>query len=239
MIRRNPEQRNARADYLPPARPCQQFSSRFDQVVLSIGQITLSPRLESSSLVWATGFAVLLVALQALPADWQRALWYDREAIAAGQYWRLLTGNLVHLGWMHLALNVGALLIGTWVFYPARNPIAWAIAQIVCSLATGLGLFWFSPDVAWCVGMSGALHGLLMIGAIDWIRQGDRVGWLLLVIWTAKLAWEHFAGALPLSTETVGSAVVTDAHLWGAVGGLLYVAAEQIYRRGAGSTTGE
>lgn len=176
----------------------------------------------------------MLVALQGLPADLHRTLWYDREAIADGEIWRLLTGNLVHLGWTHLALNVGALLIGTWVFYPARNPIAWAVAQIVCSVASTLGLFWFSPGIAWCVGMSGALHGLLMIGAIDWIRQGDRVGWLLLALWTGKLAWEQVQGPLPFSSETVGSPVVTDAHLWGAVGGFLYVAAEQVYRRRGG-----
>lgn len=193
--------------------------------------------------MWATGFAVMLVALQALPDPWLRMLWYDRLAVADGEYWRLLTGNLVHLGWTHLALNLGALVIGTWVFYPARTPVAWAVAQVVTSMATGLGLYYFSPGVAWCVGMSGALHGLLMIGAIDWIRQGDRVGWLLLAIWVGKLAWEQAEGALPLSTETVGSAVVTDAHLWGAVGGLLYVAGEQLYRRrtqrpGLGETKG-
>ncbi|MEO7386807.1 MAG: rhombosortase [Gammaproteobacteria bacterium] len=173
----------------------------------------------------------MLVALQALPAEWHRALWYDRAAIGAGEYWRILTGNFVHLGWMHVALNVGALLIGTWVFYPARTPIAWAIAQIVCSLISSLGLYFFSPQVAWCVGMSGALHGLLMIGAIDWIRQGDRVGWVLVALWSAKLVWEQFNGAMPFSAETVGSAVVTDAHLWGAIGGLIYVAAEYLYGR--------
>jgi len=173
----------------------------------------------------------MLVTLQALPEAWHRALWYDRAAIGDGEYWRIVTGNLVHLGWTHLALNVGALVIGTFVFYPARTPVAWAMAQLACSVATSVGLYLFSPQVAWCVGMSGALHGLLMIGAIDWIRQGDRVGWLLVLIWTAKLAFEHFEGAMPFSTETVGSAVVTEAHLWGAVGGLLYVAAEALYRR--------
>ncbi|MBN8280896.1 MAG: rhombosortase [Gammaproteobacteria bacterium] len=173
----------------------------------------------------------MLVALQALPEAWHRALWYDRAAVAGGEWWRILTGNFVHLGWMHVALNVGALVIGTWVFYPARTPVAWAVAQVVASLATGVGLFFFSPGVAWCVGMSGALHGLLMIGAIDWIRQGDRVGWLLLAIWSGKLVFEHFEGALPLSTETVGSAVVTDAHLWGAVGGLVFAAGEALWRR--------
>ena len=178
----------------------------------------------------------MLVALQLLPAPWRRALWYDRVAIGDGQWWRILTGNLVHLGWTHLALNVAALVIGIWVFYPARTPIAWVMALIVCAVVSSSGLYLFSPNIVWCVGMSGALHGLLMIGAIDWIRQGDRMGWALLVIWTSKLAWEHFQGALPFSTETVGSEVVTDAHLWGAVGGLLYVAAEQVYRRRARRT---
>ena len=187
-------------------------------------------------MVWASGFAVMLVALQLLPEAWRRALWYDRAAIGDGEYWRILTGNLVHLGWMHLALNVAALLIGIWVFYPARTPIAWAMAQFVCGVVSSVGLYLYSPNIAWCVGMSGALHGLLMIGAIDWIRQGDRVGWALLAIWSGKLAWEHWHGALPFSTETVGSAVVTDAHLWGAVGGLLYVAAEQVFGRRAHRT---
>lgn len=176
----------------------------------------------------------MLVTLQLLPEDWHRMLWYDRAAIAAGEYWRVLTGNLVHLGWTHLALNVGALLIGTWLFYPARTPVAWATAQIVCSLVTSAGLYFFSPEVSWCVGMSGAMHGLLMIGAIDWIRQGDRAGWALVAIWSGKLAFEQWQGALPMSTETLGSAIVTDAHLWGAIGGLLYVAGEQVYRRRSG-----
>ena len=128
MIRRNPERQKAHRDYLPPVRPCQQDSARFHQVILSSRQITLSPTLESSSLVWATGFAVLLVALQLLPEAWHRALWFDRAAIGGGEYWRILTGNLVHLGWAHLALNVGALLIGPSVLSSPES-IAWATAR--------------------------------------------------------------------------------------------------------------
>ena len=33
-------------------------------------------------------------------------LQYDRAALAAGEWWRLVTAHLVHLGWDHLALNV-------------------------------------------------------------------------------------------------------------------------------------
>lgn len=193
--------------------------------------ISFSPWLNSSSLVWASGFALLLVCLQFLPVEAHRKLWYVRDAVAGGEYWRLLSGNLVHLGWRHLALNVGALLLGIWVFYPARSPVAWIFAQLVCSVSSSLGLFLFSPGVPWCVGMSGALHGLLIIGALDWIRQGDRAGWILLVVWSAKLGWEQFNGAMSLSTETIGAPVITDAHLWGAVGGLLFAGIEAAVRK--------
>jgi rhomboid family GlyGly-CTERM serine protease len=194
-------------------------------------KLTWSPRLPSSSLGWALVFAALLVVLQVLPEPARQALWYSRDGVVAGEYWRLLTGNLVHLGWAHLALNVGALLVGIFIFYPGRTPVAWALAMATCGVATNLGLWWFNPEITWCVGMSGALHGLLIIGAIDWARRGDPVGVVLLAIWIAKLAWEHWNGALPLSTETVGGRVVTAAHLWGAIGGVLWLAFETAARR--------
>ena len=173
--------------------------------------------------MWASAFALLLIALQLLPVELHRSLWYQREAVAGGEYWRLLSGSLVHLGWRHLALNVGALLLGIWVFYPARSPVGWIMAQVICSVSSNVGLYLFSPEVNWCVGMSGALHGLLIIGALDWIRQGDRAGWVL--------AWEQASGAVPLSTEMIGAPVIIDAHLWGAAGGFLFVAAEAAVRR--------
>lgn len=187
--------------------------------------------LESSSLVWATGFAALLVLLQFLPADWHRQLWYERDAITGGEYWRIVTGNLVHFGWTHLALNVGALLIGIWVFYADRTPVAWALAALVCCVFTNVGLYLFAPDVFWCVGMSGALHGLLIIGALDWLRAGDRLGAVLLAAWIAKLAWEQWNGAMPFSARSLGAPVITEAHLWGAIGGFAYWLAEAPFRR--------
>ena len=34
---------------------------------------------------------------------------YDRLAVAAGQWWRLFTGNYVHLGWTHVLLDAAGL----------------------------------------------------------------------------------------------------------------------------------
>jgi membrane associated rhomboid family serine protease len=40
-------------------------------------------------------------------------------------------------------------------------------------------------------------------------------------LFVAKLAWEHYAGALPFTATSLSLPVVHEAHTYGAVGGLL------------------
>ncbi len=179
----------------------------------------------------ALGLAGLVAALQLLPGDWRELLRYERLAVAQGELWRLLTGNLVHLGWAHLLLNICGLLVMGWLFGADRSARAWSAAFLTCAIGCNAGLLFFSPDVFWVVGLSGALHGLFVVGAIGWVAGGDPLGkWLLLGV-AAKLVWEQTVGELPFSAEVVGSSVVTDAHLWGAVAGILWLAAQEIWRR--------
>lgn len=194
-------------------------------------KILFSPWRTAAPLWAAVLFTLALSLLQLLPLEGGAALRYERSGVMAGEWWRLLTGNFVHLGWRHLALNAGALLIGGLLFHTGRTTAAWAVAMVTCGLSANAGLLVFSPHIEWCVGLSGALHGLLVIGALDWIRQGDRLGIVLLAAWVAKIAWEQWQGGLPFSGETIGATVVTDAHLWGAVGGLAYSACESGFRR--------
>lgn len=182
-------------------------------------------------MVPALSLAALLAALQSLPEDWRQLLRYERLAVADGELWRVLTGNLVHLGWAHFLLNICGLLVMAWLFGTYRSAGFWAAAFLICAIGCNAGLFLFSPDVFWVVGLSGALHGLFVIGASDWIARGDPVGkWLLLGV-VVKLIWEQLVGELPLSAEVVGSSVVTDAHLWGAMAGALWLGGQGIWRR--------
>ena len=177
----------------------------------------------------------LLVMLQALPARWRDVLAYQRTAVEHGEIWRLLTANLVHLGWAHLLLNVAGLVLILWIFGENRTSRGWLTGFVVSGLAASTGVYLSRPDLLTVVGLSGALHGLFVLGTIGWIRGGDRMGWALLAVVAAKLAWEHFAGAVPLSVEIVGGAVVTEAHLWGAAGGVMAGLWEtwRWYRQGA------
>lgn len=176
-------------------------------------------------------FMLLMVALQALPASWQQLIRYDRVAIGEGQWWRLFTGHFIHLDWKHLALNLSGLGLGTWLFGADRSPRRWLLAGFVAAAAGGLGLYCFAPTVGWCVGLSGMLHGFMIIGFGGWALAGERWGLLLLAVVVAKMGWEQLGGDMPWATSLAGGQVVTAAHVWGAVGGALYLAGETLWYR--------
>lgn len=165
------------------------------------------------------GAAVLMLAL--LGEDATLALRYQRDAIVAGEWWRMLTGNLVHLGWAHLAMNIAGLAL-IWALFRDRLPIAaWWAATAAGALAVGLGLLWFMPHLNWYVGLSGVLHALFAAGAVASLRGGDKWDWLLLAAFAAKVGWEQIYGALPGSAETAGGPVIVDAHFYGALAGAM------------------
>ena len=176
----------------------------------------------SPSQLWPVVALTLLLALvQLLPADWQDAWRYDRAAVAQGQYWRWLSANFVHLGWGHFLLNVAGLWFVGWLYAGDRGATRWLIGLLLSGGLASLGVHFFTPEIHWMVGLSGALHGLFVLGACGLIISGERLGWGLLLGVLAKLAYEQIAGELPMTSAVVGGSVVTDAHLWGAAGGFL------------------
>lgn len=172
--------------------------------------------------------AVILAT--ALAGDLGRELLrYDRAAVEAGQWWRLLTGNLVHVGWYHLLLNeiglfVLVLLCGERLPGPALGLGWWAVRLAWMGLAVGLGIHWFAPDTHWYVGLSGAQHGFFLLGLWRPARRGELIPIGCLVFLVGKLVWEEWAG-VPLSdAQAIGAPVLTWSHFCGAVAGAAYLA---------------
>ncbi len=165
--------------------------------------------------------ALLSLVLQALPQGWQALVRYDRAAIAAGEWWRLVSGHLLHLGWMHLALNLAGLGLIAGLFW--RYWTAWNFALVfVCSLiAADIGLWWFSPEVGWYVGLSGILHGLLVAGALFAFRRERAFSLAVMAIVTGKLAWEQVTHSSAGTEQLIGGHVLFDAHLYGFTGGAI------------------
>ncbi len=144
---------------------------------------------------------------------------YEASAIKAGELWRLITGNLVHLSWGHLIMNVLGLGLIWGLFYNHFSNLPWLAITIISSLAVSLGLLILNPHLHWYVGLSGVLHGLFLAGAIGGLRRGDQREAILLIAIIGKLIWEQAYGALPGSADMAGGPVIVDAHFYGAIGG--------------------
>lgn len=173
--------------------------------------------------------SVLLLALQV--SGLKNALEYSREAVHQGQLWRLLTCNLVHLGWMHLVRDLAGLGLIWWLFLRdlSERSALWVLA--IGALSVGVGLLLFSPGIEWYVGISGALFGLYTAGALRLCKARRVLGTALLMGMVGILAWNLYAGALPGETAGLGGAVVPQAHLYGAIGGALTMAALEVLER--------
>lgn len=171
----------------------------------------------------AAALSVIALLLALLGKRATLALRYQRDAIFAGEWWRIVTGNLVHLGWSHLAMNIAGLAL-IWALFRARlSMAAWWTVTAAGALAVGLGLLWFMPGLNWYVGLSGVLHALFAAGALASLRDGDKWDWLLLGAFVAKVGWEQIFGALPGSAETAGGPVIVDAHFYGTIAGAIAV----------------
>lgn len=171
---------------------------------------------------WWPPLLVAIVCIAAQALGWVDALRFER-ALTGAEPWRLLSGHLVHLGWAHVGMNLAGLMLIWALFGHALKPWVWVAAFVACALAVGLGLYWHDTDLAWYVGLSGVLHGLLVLGALASLRAERRMALLLLVGIAAKLAWEQFTGVDTGTAALVGGAVIVNAHLYGALGGLACV----------------
>jgi rhomboid family GlyGly-CTERM serine protease len=143
---------------------------------------------------------------------------YDRGAIAAGGWWRLLTAHIVHLDAHHLILNeLGVVLVWS-LFAQDYDPNEWCAIVLAGALAISSGLWWLSPRVAWYVGASGVLHTVMAAGAAKHLVEHVWDRWILFLGLCAKLAWEQWGGE-------PHALVVVDAHLYGAACGFVVGAA--------------
>lgn len=165
---------------------------------------------------------ILVAAALMLGGDAAREwLAFEPAAIRAGEAWRLVTGHLMHLGWPHFALNAAGLALVWTLVGNAYRPAGWILIILASIAAIDLGLWTFNPELQWYVGLSGALHGVLAAGLVMSWRQPRIETTILALLLLCKLAWEQFSGPLPGSEGSSGGPVIVDAHLYGAIGGML------------------
>lgn len=185
----------------------------------------------------AAALILLLVALASAAAlRWSGLaglMVLDRGFVAGGQWWRLWTCHLLHLDPTHALLNLGALAVILLLAMRQRMLGELVLAAVLGMPLLSLALLWLDPAMDWYAGLSGLLHGLLVVVLA---RRGGFLAWLLLGLVVFKLFHEWRFGS-----HWEGWPVITLAHrlgaaegaLWAMVGGLWAMTRLPVARPGA------
>lgn len=173
---------------------------------------------------WAAPLVLmaLLLVLELFGDAGRELLRYDREAIAAGEWWRLLTGNFVHLGWYHWMLNEIGIVVLVMLCPEPLAPAVWLRRLVLIGIGMSACLYVWVPDMVWYVGLSGVMHGLFLLGLM---RQGLQRDWIALACLAylfGKLAWELVMGVPVSDEQAIGGKVALESHLYGAMAALVY-----------------
>ncbi|MFT7244600.1 MAG: rhomboid family GlyGly-CTERM serine protease [Candidatus Azotimanducaceae bacterium] len=188
-----------------------------------------------SQLIGPFTLAVLAVISQVVGIE---ILAYDQLAIIEGEYWRLLTANLVHTNYAHLAMNLGG-LFALWLLhgdeYKTQNYLGIALT---CGLAITLAIYLLRENITWYVGLSGILHGIFVWGLVKDFEKRRASAWLLAAGLVLKLVIELQTGGSAWVEAMLGARIVVDAHLYGAIaGGFFAITAMALKRQRNNSLT--
>ena len=169
---------------------------------------------------WLTALGVAVAILMWLgwgPAP--AALVYDRSAIAEGEWWRLITGHLVHSDGAHALWDISALaIIGSMMESQGRRRML--LAATTGMLTVNLCLWFGLPALSRYCGLSGVLHGLFVVALADLLRTSRHPLCLLVALGLGiKLLLETSSGQSLVVATAWPSVPLT--HLAGAMGGVL------------------
>jgi len=164
---------------------------------------------------------LIIVTLQICNSLVSATMEFDRFAIQQGEWWRILSGHLLHANNWHLAMNVAAFAVILDVQGMHLNFARFTVLLFAGCLLIGLEMFFLSPSMIIYTGLSGWLHCLIVWGACADIVKHWSSGWLILIGVFCKVTWEQIHGGSADVVALIGVDVAVDAHLYGALTGLL------------------
>lgn len=170
----------------------------------------------------AIAFLVLLLAFfEPVSSAYLR---FDRELIDAGEIWRLFSAHFVHLSYTHMVGNLLAVFLVAYIAGESLNNLTGVCLLLWCVLVVGLGLYFFADHLSSYVGLSGVLHGLLVVSPFVSKFYSRKIAVVFLVAVTIKILWEQsgFYDDMALA-DTIGGRVETRSHLFGWFAGLIFL----------------
>lgn len=119
---------------------------------------------------WITlALAVAAVAIYA-SASLESLLVFDRAAIARGEWWRLLSGNLVHFSPAHLAYDVAAIVVAG-AMVEMRGDRRYPALLALSALTIGAVIFMALPQLRYFGGLSGMVVAVVVYLCLHGLRE--------------------------------------------------------------------
>ena len=172
-------------------------------------------------LPWIAIFAFLIAGLGVFAEQVNPWLDYREADIRAGQWWRLATSHLVHINLWHMAMNLAGFLLCCYFFtdiYTRRIFVAW----LGCAPVLGILFLLFDDMPGSYAGLSGLLHGWLVLALVAGFRGHPWLHGLVLALVSGRLIWEQMPGYdVDYLRDYIDASVHVNAHLYGAFLGLL------------------
>ncbi len=211
--------------------------------------------------MFCLGVSAIAIVLSCWP-DGLACFRYERTALLSGKVWRIMTAHFVHMNATHLAFNVLGMFLLCELLW-GDMPVVHGLGLFgMAALAVSALLWWLQPELAWYAGLSGALHGLWAGCAVAGSWPGKKhsgalpltppqskwqfllTAWPLarcicfagLMLIVMKLAVEFQSGVALRTAPWIGGSVVTVAHLYGALAGIVYVLLWRVAQEARGKT---
>ncbi len=168
---------------------------------------------------WLSGMlAILTGALYLFGGPAPSSLVYNRAAIDAGEYWRLISGHLVHCDVNHLLLNgLAFILLALLIEKQSTKLIPSLITGIV---SVNFYLWIVEVELILYCGLSGILNTLLVVALVDlYIKTKNLLFPLTLAGAFLKICWEITTSKALFSSTLWQSVPAT--HAAGFAGGIL------------------
>ena len=167
----------------------------------------------------------IVCAVTVFLGDWStEAFRFDRTAISNGDWWRIVTSHFIHFSYGHLLLNLVALGLAGYVASPSSNLAPQIFAWLWLIGFTGLGLWFLAPDLNYFVGLSGVLHGAMLVAIASSPYYSLRVRWAVGVVIISKVLWEQTGLYDDMANiEIIGGRTEPRSHLYGTLAGLIWV----------------
>ncbi len=144
------------------------------------------------------------------------------ESFKHGEYWRFLSGHLIHYSWLHCSTNTLGLLLLIAMFKNTSMNLNWLLASVVIVIAISSGLILFSQQLKWYVGFSGVLTGLYAYAAIKTLSENIKLSVTICIILSIYAAYQLLQGELIRSTLIPDLKASSYAHAYGLCAGVLF-----------------